>query len=324
MSHSDRADKAEHALARVVAEIDGSGPTEAREQARQEAILAQIEQLKLSSADAIEVISSISQDQLSDIRKSLDRGSNEQGLELTRLAELAGMRQERIDSLLGQIEALSAEVFEFRAREAEHAAAGTEREIVVATLNGLVESREQRSRELASQLAAEVESRAEFEKQLRNEIEELDNRWRSEAAARAQLELEFESLGQVVVRMDEAARTLSDNVTEQAAIAARLELERNQLIGLLAERDRKIVSLSADISAAEAEAVRQARQVAANDAEILSLSMQCQALETRWLHSQEAVAKRDGEIEVILASKSWKTTAPLRWMAGIWRKLFDV
>lgn len=271
MSHSDRADKAESALARFVAELDGTGPSE------------------------------------------------------------------------------------FRTREAQFAVSSRDQEIAIASLSELAASQDRQLGELASRLGAEAESRAVAERQLRNELEAsalvvarmdehvrvLSSEVTEQTEAIAQLRLDRDGIADSLAERESEivsllaavsaaeaeavrqARLLSSAVADHVEAITQLRLERDRLADALAGRETEVVSLSVATSAAEAEAVKQARQAATNETELLSLSMQRQALEARLRHSQEVVAHREREIGLMLASKSWKATKALRWIAFTWRKLFD-
>jgi glycosyltransferase involved in cell wall biosynthesis len=224
----------------------------------------------------------------------LERGELKAALEAA--SRQAAIDQAGLAALAGQVDAALAEKFELTAT---HAA----RELAHAELAATLQAQQAQQRELEQQVKAHDTRQLDLEAKLRDQDtlqRELEATLKDQTAQRRELESTLEA-HQVQQRQLEA--TLKDQTAQRRQLESTLEAhqaQQRQLESALQAHQAQQRQLEGTVAAREAELAMARADLRRRDALLLDVNSR--------------VELRQSEVDRLVNSKSWRITAPMRWL----------
>ena len=156
-----------------------------------------------------------------------------------------------------------------------------------------------------------ITARDEAVRMLENQLEVLKTTAAEHQADVARLSAHAVALEAALAERDRTTTTL------QAALAER-DRTTTTLQAALAERDRTMTTLQAAVAKRDRKTKKFQAALAERDREVTTLQAVLAKRDRETAKLQAAAAKRDRSTAVIVGSRSWRYTRPLRALASVW------
>jgi len=170
-----------------------------------------------------------------------------------------------------------------------------------------------------------IAARDEAVRMLENQLEVLKTTAAEHQADVARLNAHAVALEAALAERDRTTTTLQAALAErdrttttlQAALAER-DRTTTTLQAALAERDRTMTTLQAAVAKRDRKTKKFQAALAERDREVTTLQAALAKRDRETAKLQAAAAKRDRSTAVIVGSRSWRYTRPLRALASVW------